>query len=148
MANAPKSCLWELATFPAPDSDSQQDAKQLASNTGVLKNLFYFFSLIIFFCFSRVWLDNLECTLEKGWALNSCNGSKQLGFEQEQCSTPLKKILSLMNFSLGIPNESIAFILTSLACWPLPAKGDCCTLASLRCSASKLTCLPSTCVLL
>lgn len=73
MANAPKSCLWELATFLVPNSDSQQDAKQLASNTGFFKNAFYSFSLIIFFHFTRVWLDNLKCNLQKGWALNSCN---------------------------------------------------------------------------
>lgn len=55
MANAPERCRWELATVLASDSDSQQDARQLTSNT-----IFYFY-LFILHLFINNFLSFYQC---------------------------------------------------------------------------------------
>jgi len=80
MANAPECGHWEWATILTSGSDSQQDAGNLLQTQFfIFVYLFYICSLIIFFHFTRVWLDNLEPGLQNGWALTAVTEVKTAG---------------------------------------------------------------------
>lgn len=121
----------------------------LLQTQGFLNILLYVFSLITFFHFARVWLDNQKCNLQKGWAFNSCNRGQNswgLSNSQPQHSTLLKKSDEFPSWNSKWVKHFYMNFSSLLA--PAWRRGTAVHCTSLRCSVSKLTCLPSTCALL
>lgn len=150
MTNAPGCCHWELATILASDSDSHQDARQLASNT-----IFNFYLFILhlfishFLSFTRVWLDNLEPDLQKGWALTAVTEVKTAGVWARAMFNSLEKNLESDEFQSWNPKWVNSFYtsfssLSATAC----RRGTAAHFHITKMKCKRTYCLPSTCILL
>lgn len=133
---------WSVATGnqqpfpPQTHMPSRMLGNWLQTQFCIFIYLFYICSGIFFFYFTSVGFDNLEPDVQESWALTAVTEVKTAGVWAMFDS--LKK--SVMDSSLGIPNESIALTPASPARPPLPAEGEPLhTSTSLRWSTSELT---------
>lgn len=115
--------------------------------------LFYICSLIIFFHFTSVWLDNLDSDLQKGWALTAVTEVKTARIWARAMFNSLKKTPNLKSDEIQSWSWNPKWVnsfYTSFSSLPATAcrRGTAAHFHITKMKCKWTYCLPSTCVVL